>query len=247
VDRSWSAALPGRIGRNGRSGKGRRQGNWRSGRAYLSEHRRPGRRQRGLAVGVVAGPAAPAHRDPQRRAAAGPGGPGRGDRPGRRTAGAGRRPAPTEHLPDPAAADGHHRAPARRPPASAGHAARRRRAAGIGRPGPPEPPASPPGRARGRGLGAVPDRRRDPGRPGPGWVGSGGTAAGGSGAQGGSSPPVTTTPVDDAAPASVRVPPVGVRVRPPRSSAATSPRCGWRRLRWSSTRPSPSRYHPTGW
>ena len=38
---------------------------------------------------------------------------------------------------------------------------------GDGRPGPPEPPASPPRRS----LGAVPGRRRDPGRPGPGWVG----------------------------------------------------------------------------
>jgi hypothetical protein len=125
VDRSRSAALPGRIGRNGRSGKGRRQGNRRSGRAFLYAHRRPAPRRRGhqhrrdrrggrgLAVGMVAGPAAPTHRDPQRWAAAGPGRPGRGRRPGRRAAGAGRRPAPAEHLPEPAAADGHHRAPAR--------------------------------------------------------------------------------------------------------------------------------------
>jgi hypothetical protein len=42
----------------------------------------------------------------------------------------------------------------------------------------------------------------------------GGTGAGGSGSSGGSPPPVTTTPVDDVA-ASVRVPPVAVRVRPP--------------------------------
>jgi hypothetical protein len=42
-----------------------------------------------------------------------------------------------------------------------------------------------------------------------GGSGPGGTAAGGS------PPPVTTTPVDDAAAASVRVPPVAVRVRPP--------------------------------
>jgi hypothetical protein len=48
-----------------------------------------------------------------------------------------------------------------------------------------------------------------------GGSGSGGTAAGGSGSPGGSPPPETTTPVDDAAAASVRVPPVGVRVRPP--------------------------------
>jgi len=42
-----------------------------------------------------------------------------------------------------------------------------------------------------------------------GGSGPGGTAAGGS------PPPVTTTPVDDTAAASVRVPPVAVRVRPP--------------------------------
>jgi hypothetical protein len=47
-----------------------------------------------------------------------------------------------------------------------------------------------------------------------GGSGPGGTAAGGSGSSGGS-PPVTTTPVDDVAAASVRVPPVAVRVRPP--------------------------------
>jgi hypothetical protein len=50
----------------------------------------------------------------------------------------------------------------------AGHAGRRR-TAGDGHPRLPEPPASP----TGRGLGAVPGRRRDPGRPGPGWVGAG--------------------------------------------------------------------------
>jgi hypothetical protein len=42
----------------------------------------------------------------------------------------------------------------------------------------------------------------------------GGSVPGGP-AGGGSPPPVTTTPVDDAAAASVRVPPVAVRVRPP--------------------------------
>jgi hypothetical protein len=48
-----------------------------------------------------------------------------------------------------------------------------------------------------------------------GGSGPGGPAAGGSGSSGGSPPPVTTTPVEGAAAASVRVPPVAVRVRPP--------------------------------
>jgi hypothetical protein len=47
-----------------------------------------------------------------------------------------------------------------------------------------------------------------------GGSGPGGPAAGGSGPSGGSPPPVTT-PLDDAAAAGVRVPPVAVRVRPP--------------------------------
>ena len=147
-------------------------------------------RRRGLAVEVVAVPAAPTHRDPQRWAAAGLGRPGRGRRPWSTSRRSWATAGPAEHLPEPAAADGHHRAPARRRPAPAGLGGRRR-AAGDGRPGEPEPPASPTGRR----VGAVPGRRRDAGRPEPGGSGPGGPAAGGSGSPGGSPPPVTTTPV----------------------------------------------------
>ena len=76
-----------------------------------------------------------------------------------------------------------------------------------------------------------------PGGPGCGWVGVAGRvpAAG-----------------DDAAGGMARRPACGCRRSrsgsgPRRSSAATCPRCGWRRPRWNSTRPSPSVYHPTGW
>ena len=117
--------------------------------------------------------------------------------------------APAEHLPEPAAADGHHRAPARRRPAPAGHGVRRR-AAGDGRPRPPEPPASP----TGRGLGAAPGRRRDAGRPEPGWVGAGRARCWWVGVAG-RVPAAGDDDAGDGAAAGVRVPPVAVRVRPP--------------------------------
>jgi hypothetical protein len=70
---------------------------------------------------------------------------------------------------------------------------------------------------------------------------------GGSGSPGGSPPPGTTTPLEDAAAASARVPPVAVRVRPPALLGRDLPEVRVATPEVNSTRPTPSVYHPTGW
>ncbi len=79
-----------------------------------------------------------------------------------------------------------------------------------------------------------------------GGSGPGGSAAGGSGSPGGSPPPVTT-PVDGAAAASVRVPPVAVRVRPPALLGRDLPEVRVATPEVELDTAPPSVYHPTGW